>query len=60
MLRGVPWRQVRRDVGLTLGRRPWLEPVFGLVGYVLALPLLGLGLVAVAFTLRRRRVRRRW
>jgi membrane protease YdiL (CAAX protease family) len=51
VLRGVSWWRVREDVGLTLGRRPWLEPLLGVAGYLLALPLLGLGLLlATALT----------
>jgi membrane protease YdiL (CAAX protease family) len=43
LLRGVPWGQLRRDVGLTLGRRPALEPVLGLACYAMTLPLLVVG-----------------
>ena len=42
--RGVPWRQVREDIGFMNGRWPILEPFFGLAGYAMTLPLL---LVAV-------------
>jgi membrane protease YdiL (CAAX protease family) len=45
LLRGVPWHQVRQDVGLTLGRSPALEPVLGLAGYAMSIPCLGLGFV---------------
>ncbi|MBV9124535.1 MAG: hypothetical protein JO112_14350, partial [Planctomycetes bacterium] len=44
VLRGVPWRQVRRDIGLWPGRQPALEPLAGLGCYALAIPLLFLGL----------------
>jgi membrane protease YdiL (CAAX protease family) len=44
VLRGVPWKQVREDIGFTNGRRLILEPLIGLAGYVMTLPLL---LVAV-------------
>lgn len=43
--RGVPWRQVRQDIGWTLGRNPLAEPFVGVAAYVMALPLLGLGLI---------------
>jgi membrane protease YdiL (CAAX protease family) len=46
VLRGVPWRQVREDIGFTNGRWPILEPFFGLAGYAMTLPML---LVAVLF-----------
>ncbi len=45
VLRGVPWRQLRQEVGLTLGRRPWLEPIIGLGGYALVLPIFGIGII---------------
>ncbi len=48
VLRGVPWRQVREETGFTLGRRPGLEPLIGLGGYAMAVPLL---LVGVMITL---------
>ena len=43
--RGIPWRQVRADIGLTLGRAPLLEPGIGVVGYLATLPLLMFGLL---------------
>jgi membrane protease YdiL (CAAX protease family) len=45
VLRGVPWQQVRRDIGWHADRRPGLEPLLGLGGYALALPMLVLGVV---------------
>lgn len=53
VVRGVPWRTVRDDCGLHLGRhrgRPLavLEPLWGVPGYAMALPILGVG---VAITL---------
>ena len=42
---GIPWRQVRQDIGLTLGRKPLLEPLLGPAGYAMSLPLLGVGVV---------------
>ncbi len=44
VLRGVPWRQVRADVGLTAGRVPWAEPLIGVVAYLATLPLLAAGI----------------
>lgn len=41
--RGVPWRDVRHDIGLTWGRRPLLEPLTGGLGYLLGLPMLVVG-----------------
>jgi membrane protease YdiL (CAAX protease family) len=45
VLRGVPWRQVRQDIGLTLGRSPALEPLFGVATYAMAVPLAAVGFV---------------
>jgi membrane protease YdiL (CAAX protease family) len=45
LLRGVPVGRLRQDVGLTLGRNPPLEPVLGVACYVLALPLMIVGLM---------------
>ncbi len=39
VLRGAPWRQVRRDIGWWAGDRPALEPFYGIVCYLAALPL---------------------
>jgi membrane protease YdiL (CAAX protease family) len=33
IIRGVPWRQVRADIGWTRGRRWWLEPFLGIMSY---------------------------
>jgi membrane protease YdiL (CAAX protease family) len=45
VLRGVPWRQVRADVGWTLGRRPAVELGVGVGCYLAALPLAMLGVL---------------
>jgi membrane protease YdiL (CAAX protease family) len=45
VLRGIPWSQVRREIGWTAGRMPLLEPVLGAASYVMALPLLVIGLL---------------
>ncbi|HEV2949308.1 MAG TPA: CPBP family intramembrane glutamic endopeptidase, partial [Gemmataceae bacterium] len=45
VFRGVPWRQVREDVGWTSGRWPILEPLFGPAGYAMTLPMLGIGIL---------------
>ncbi|MBL8795528.1 MAG: CPBP family intramembrane metalloprotease [Planctomycetia bacterium] len=44
---GVPWRQVRAEIGLTWGRRPWAEPLLGIFTYIMSLPLLAVGLLIV-------------
>lgn len=45
VLRGIPWRQVRQDLGLVAGRMPWLEPWLGLGCYAMTIPLLVVGLL---------------
>jgi membrane protease YdiL (CAAX protease family) len=52
VLRGVPWRQVRQDVGLTLGRSPALEPLLGVATYAMALPLAVVGLLLTLFLMK--------
>jgi membrane protease YdiL (CAAX protease family) len=51
VLRGIPWSQVREDLGLNFGRKPLLEPIIGLGCYAMALPLVGLGLVVTLILL---------
>jgi membrane protease YdiL (CAAX protease family) len=51
VLRGVPWTNVRQDLGLTLGRQPLLEPLYGIGCYLMALPLLAIGLLIVLIIL---------
>ena len=43
VLRGLPWRQVREDIGWTLGRNPGVEPAIGLGCYIMALPIVAVG-----------------
>lgn len=45
VLRGVPWGDVRQEIGLTSGEQPALEPLIGVGGYLMALPLLGVGIL---------------
>ncbi len=45
VLRGVPWERVRTDIGWTMGKRHIFEPFFGVVAYVINLPLVGLGVL---------------
>ncbi len=47
VLRGVPWSQMRRDIGLHFGNNPFVEGLFGLAGYPLILPFLCVGFVVV-------------
>ncbi|MHB1421904.1 MAG: CPBP family intramembrane glutamic endopeptidase [Gemmataceae bacterium] len=43
--RGIPWSQVRQDIGWHTGRRPLLELLLGPSCYAMALPMLAVGLV---------------
>jgi membrane protease YdiL (CAAX protease family) len=45
VLRGIPWREVRGEIGWTTGRRPGLEPLIGVGTYVAAVPLVMLGVL---------------
>jgi membrane protease YdiL (CAAX protease family) len=45
VLRGVPWAQVRRDIGWTGGKNPLLEALLGVGTYAMSLPLLGVGVL---------------
>jgi membrane protease YdiL (CAAX protease family) len=40
---GVPWRQVRQELGLFFGSSPLLELLLGFVTYLSAIPLLAIG-----------------
>jgi membrane protease YdiL (CAAX protease family) len=52
VLRGVPWRRVRQDIGWTAGREPALEPLAGLGCYLAALFLVAVVLVYYYFLMR--------
>ncbi len=45
VLRGIPWATVRQDIGWTLGRAPAIEPALGIACYVMALPIVAIGLI---------------
>lgn len=51
VLRGIPWSQVRRDVGLFAGDKPLREILWGVVCYVSNLPVLVIGLIATLLLL---------
>lgn len=50
--RGIPWSVVREEIGLHPGRRPWIELVAGVGGYLGALPLLAVGMTMTLLLLR--------
>lgn len=47
IIRGIPWRQLRHDLGLTGGQHPLVEILAGLVTYLAAIPALGVSLIVV-------------
>jgi membrane protease YdiL (CAAX protease family) len=44
LLRGVPWAQLRQDIGLICERNPFVEIAAGITCYIINLPLVLLGL----------------
>jgi membrane protease YdiL (CAAX protease family) len=52
VLRGIPWRQVRWEVGLRLGKQPALEPLLGGFGYAIELPLFAVGFLCTFILLK--------
>lgn len=44
-MRGVPWSRVKSDIGLTTGKGAVLELSFGLLGYLMALPMMMVGVL---------------
>jgi membrane protease YdiL (CAAX protease family) len=46
-LRGISFRQLREDIGWTMGRQPALEPAAGVACYVMTIPLLLIGVLVV-------------
>lgn len=47
--RGVPWSQVREEVGLTWPKHPVREIATGVVSYIAGAPLLAIGMVCTVF-----------
>jgi membrane protease YdiL (CAAX protease family) len=52
VIRGVSLRQVCQDVGLTFGKRPWMELLLGPVGNILAIPLLIAAIVVISMAMK--------
>ncbi len=50
--RGLSWRQVRHELGLFLGARPRREALLGVATYVMAVPLMMLGLLVMLVLMR--------
>lgn len=44
-LRGVPWTRLKSDIGLTTGKGAIHELAFGLLGYLMALPMMIVGVL---------------
>ena len=45
VVRGIPWSEVRRDIGWTLGRNPVAEVALGPAGYVMGIPIFAVGIL---------------
>jgi len=45
VVRGIPWRQVRTDIGWRAGRLAPVEPLIGLACYAMTLPILAVGVL---------------
>jgi membrane protease YdiL (CAAX protease family) len=43
VLRGIGWKQIRRDIGWTVGPLPFLEPTIGVLTYCMAIPMACIG-----------------
>ncbi|MFO0841784.1 MAG: type II CAAX endopeptidase family protein [Gemmataceae bacterium] len=52
VVRGVPWRVVRDDLGLHLGGQPLLEALTGVACYLCAVPVLAVGVLLIALLTR--------
>jgi membrane protease YdiL (CAAX protease family) len=52
VIRGIPWRQVRQDIGWTRGRGLVFEPLLGIATYAMALPLMFVGLMLTLLLLK--------
>lgn len=50
--RGVPWAQVRREVGWTAGDNPAREFLLGFVCYLMGLPLMAIGVMLTLLLMR--------
>jgi membrane protease YdiL (CAAX protease family) len=45
VVRGIPWKEVKSDIGWEPGRAKAAEPVFGLATFTMSVPLLLVGLI---------------
>ena len=52
VLRGMPWAEVRRDIGFYLPARPWRDVLWGVVCYVSNLPVVVAGAMVTLLLLR--------
>jgi membrane protease YdiL (CAAX protease family) len=50
--RGVPWSQVRQEIGLSFAARPLRDATLGLATYLMALPLAAVGIVVMLLLMR--------
>ena len=45
VFRGLSWRDVRKDIGLSFGPQAWSAPFVGVAAYLSALPVVGLAMI---------------
>jgi membrane protease YdiL (CAAX protease family) len=45
VIRGIPWSEVRWEIGLRFGKQPVLDPLLGIATYAMALPLVFVGVL---------------
>ncbi len=48
-IRGISWSQIKNDIGWTKGRGILKETLWGIAGYAMMLPFLGIGVLLVLF-----------
>jgi membrane protease YdiL (CAAX protease family) len=46
-IRGISWNQIREDIGWTSGTNVIKESLWGIAGYAMMLPILGVGIILV-------------
>ncbi len=46
-IRGISWNQIRKDIGWTGGKGVLKEILWGIAGYAMMLPILGIGVILV-------------
>ena len=52
VFRGIPWRQVRQEIGWSRGPRPIMEPFLGVGCYIMGMPMLAIGFILTLLLIR--------